>query len=108
MVTPLHGPQPEWWGSDEVVGVFINDPNTPPTITADHLGQAFGLTPAEARLLWALAEGKRLETYAEEAALSLHTVRGYLKTLFLKMDCNRQSELVRKATGVIRLAIDPR
>ena len=92
----------------DVVGVFINDPDAPPTITATHLAQAFGLTGAESRLLWALAEGKTIGAYAEEAALSLHTVRGTLKILFAKMDCHRQSDLVRKATALMRFAVEPR
>ncbi len=106
MVAPLHGVQHPWWGREDAAGVFINNPDAAPTITAAHLTEAFSLTPAEGRLLWALAAGKRIESYAEEAALSLHTVRGYLKALFQKMDCHTQSDLVRRATGLIRMSVD--
>jgi DNA-binding CsgD family transcriptional regulator/GAF domain-containing protein len=55
---------------------------------------ALGLTPAEGRLVAALAAGQSLEAYAQEAGLRLHTVRSVLKTIFAKTDTHRQSELV--------------
>ncbi len=43
----------------------------------------------------ALSEGKRLETFAEEAGVTTHTVRHQLKQIFRKTDTTRQSELIK-------------
>ena len=43
----------------------------------------------------ALSEGKRLETFAEEAGVTTHTVRHQLKQIFRKTETTRQSELIK-------------
>lgn len=55
---------------------------------------AFKLTPAEAALAQGLFNGLSLKDYADSKALSLHTARTQLKTIFSKTDTRRQSELV--------------
>lgn len=57
----------------------------------------FSLTPAEAGLLQALMQDRRIEDYAAERGVSVTTVRTQLAHLFRKTSTNRQSELVRLA-----------
>ncbi|KQQ45617.1 hypothetical protein ASF58_18735 [Methylobacterium sp. Leaf125] len=54
----------------------------------------FDLTPAEARLLQALAGGLRLQTYAESVGVQTSTVRTQLTSIFNKTGTKRQAELL--------------
>jgi DNA-binding CsgD family transcriptional regulator len=58
------------------------------------LSQAFGLTSAEAKLAARLADGTSLTEAAEELTISRGTARSQLKTVFMKTETHRQSQLV--------------
>jgi DNA-binding CsgD family transcriptional regulator len=58
------------------------------------LVDAFGLTPAEARLASIIAEGLNPEHAAERLEISKATARNQLKAIFAKTATRRQSELV--------------
>jgi DNA-binding CsgD family transcriptional regulator len=58
------------------------------------LNMLFDLTPAEARLLQALAGGSRLQSYAESVGVQTSTVRTQLTSIFNKTGTKRQAELV--------------
>ena len=51
------------------------------------------LTPAEARVARAIAEGGDLKTLAAGLSLSVDTLRGQLKSVFRKTGTRRQNEL---------------
>jgi DNA-binding CsgD family transcriptional regulator len=73
--------------------VFIRDPNR--SISAVSALQAlFQLTPAEARIAQALANGKSLAEIAREQRAHLQTVRKQLKAVFGKTGTNRQAQCV--------------
>jgi DNA-binding CsgD family transcriptional regulator len=63
---------------------------------ADALERVYDLTPAQARLLRALIDGKRLADYAGEAGLSMNTVKSHLRQIFEKTGENRQADLIRR------------
>jgi DNA-binding CsgD family transcriptional regulator len=75
--------------------LFITDPEEGTRLDSRMLRQLFGLTPAEIRLCIALAEGKSVEEYAREAAISSNTARTHVKRIYSKTGVRRQSELVR-------------
>lgn len=52
------------------------------------------LTPAEYRLLQALARGESIARHAESMSISKHTVRSHLKRIFEKTGSHSQHELV--------------
>lgn len=58
------------------------------------LGRLYDLSAAELRVSSALLAGKSPEEYAQEAGITLNTVRTQLKSLFRKTGTHRQSELV--------------
>ncbi|WP_298964733.1 helix-turn-helix transcriptional regulator [uncultured Methylobacterium sp.] len=58
------------------------------------LNMLFNLTPAEARLLQALAGGLRLQSYAESVGVQKSTVRTQLTSIFNKTGTKRQAELL--------------
>lgn len=61
------------------------------------LRHEYRLTPAEARLVRALAEGERLADYAERTGVRLTTAKTHLSSVFDKTGIRRQAELVRLA-----------
>ena len=56
--------------------------------------EAFGLTPQEARLVIALANGGTLEEFSSETGVSKNTARTHLYASFRKMGVSQQSSLV--------------
>jgi DNA-binding CsgD family transcriptional regulator len=68
------------------------EPRSRPAVSL--LKTAFGLTPAEARVAAALAHGSTLQGVADELGISRETARDQLKSVFLKTDTHRQSQLV--------------
>lgn len=73
--------------------IFIRDPNR--SISAVAALQAlFQLTPAEARIAEALANGKSLAEIAVSQRASRQTVRKQLKAIFAKTGTNRQAQCV--------------
>ncbi|MCJ8158467.1 LuxR C-terminal-related transcriptional regulator, partial [Sphingomonas sp. LaA6.9] len=77
-------------------------------IPDDRLRKAYGLTPAEARLLSALVAGERLSAYAERTQVSITTAKFHLSALFAKTGVRRQTDLIRLALAdpVLRLHVD--
>ncbi|HEY5211089.1 MAG TPA: helix-turn-helix transcriptional regulator [Stellaceae bacterium] len=73
--------------------LFIRDPEA-----LSPAGQAlqalFGLTPAEAAVANALADGKSVDEIAASAGITLNTARTHLKNIFAKTGTNRQATLV--------------
>jgi DNA-binding CsgD family transcriptional regulator len=57
------------------------------------LMSVFGFTRAEARLAAALADGTSIKDIAKQLNISCDTVRHQLKSVFLKTDSHRQSQL---------------
>ena len=79
------------------------------TIEAARLGQAFDLTPAEARLLSALVGGERIAAYARRTGVSVNTAKTHLRQLFSKTGEQRQAGLIRLALTdpILRLVAAP-
>ena len=82
-------------GKEVLVFVRIRDGRLRPSPSIDQLRSAFGITPAEARVLAALMAGQSPKQYAAAQDLSFHTVRSQIGSVMAKMDCKRQIDLVR-------------
>jgi DNA-binding CsgD family transcriptional regulator len=61
---------------------------------SEMLSQAFGLSPAEARLASLMASGISPEQAAEELGIARETARNQLKAVFAKTATHRQGELI--------------
>jgi DNA-binding CsgD family transcriptional regulator len=72
--------------------VFVRDPEKL-TLASTPLQGLFGLTPAEAAIARALAEGQTVEAITKAHHISLNTVRTHLKSIFAKTGTRRQAEL---------------
>jgi DNA-binding CsgD family transcriptional regulator len=96
LVTPLAGTRPHPLGVEGVAAaVLVSDPTTVRTVPARRLAAQFGLTAKESQLLSLLIAGKTPETAADELRVSIATVRTHLRHLLVKMNCARQSDLMR-------------
>lgn len=67
-----------------------------PALEIDRLAQWFGLTPAEARVAEALAEGESVQDYAARSGVSVNAVRFHLKHIFHKTETASQAQLVAR------------
>lgn len=80
---------------DAAVIVFVSDPERMMEAPPDLLRRLYGLTVAESRLAALLLEGLSVARAAEKLEVSPHTARTQLKSIFLKTETRRQSELIR-------------
>jgi DNA-binding CsgD family transcriptional regulator/PAS domain-containing protein len=63
-------------------------------IAPDTLSEAYGLTPAEALVAIAIANGMSVEDISRAHKTSSHTVRSQLRSIYEKLNVSRQAELV--------------
>jgi DNA-binding CsgD family transcriptional regulator/PAS domain-containing protein len=83
-----------------VAAVFIG---APPDAQdgADAVAAAFGLTPAETKVLASLFAGRSLADTAATLGITRPTAKTHLEHIFLKTGVTRQGELMRLWTGLI-------
>jgi DNA-binding CsgD family transcriptional regulator/PAS domain-containing protein len=88
-----------------VAAVFIG---APPDARggSDALAAAFGLTPAETKVLASLFAGRTLNETAATLGITRATSKTHLEHIFLKTGVTRQAELMRLWTGLISPTTD--
>lgn len=74
--------------------ILIIDPESTPRSHVVTIQRLFALTPAEARLALAIADGKSPEVCAAELSLTLPSLRQLTKQVMAKTETHRQAELV--------------
>jgi DNA-binding CsgD family transcriptional regulator len=96
LAAPLRPPDQLFGAEGKMAIIFISDiASRQPS--AGRLAETFGLTPAEGRLLHVLLQGHGLGEAAALLGISVNTAKTHLRSLFGKMDCSRQADLVRIA-----------
>ena len=75
--------------------ILIADPEARLRRQAERLHRVYGLTPAEANVVVALAQGGDRAAIAERLGTSVPTVRSQLTSIFDKTGVRRQADLVR-------------
>ncbi len=81
--------------SDAVVVLFVVDPESGRSTTAEVLEDLYELTHSEAQIVRLIAQGMSLEEAATARGVSMNTARSHLKHAFAKTGTGRQSELLR-------------
>lgn len=92
-------------GNSCALMAFISDPAVPLAAEEATLGELFGFSPAEARLVLALIAGKQLPDIAREIGVSYNTVRTQLARAMNRTETRTQVELallVTRALGGVR------
>jgi DNA-binding CsgD family transcriptional regulator/PAS domain-containing protein len=89
---------------DAAVLVFVIDPANRSSIPLARIMDAYGLTPAEARVALASSSGKTVSETAQLLALSPNTIKTHLRRVFAKTATGRQAELARlmASMGTVR------
>lgn len=72
----------------------------------DLLQRGFGLTPSEARLAATITAGLSLQEIATRFGVGIGTLRTQLKSVFIKTDTRRQSELVALLGQLVLFTIE--
>lgn len=85
---------------DAAVLLFIFDPAYRAGVSPELIRDAFGLTPAEARVALATSSGLSIPEAALQLRLSPNTVKTHLRRVFAKTSTVRQSELARLITSL--------
>ena len=75
-------------------GGFVVDPHLFQSLLEKPEDPLPALTPRELMVLRQLASGKDTATVARQLGLSVHTCRGYVKSLLVKLDAHSQLEAV--------------
>ncbi|MDH5183713.1 MAG: LuxR C-terminal-related transcriptional regulator [Gammaproteobacteria bacterium] len=76
--------------------IFVASNASQVEIEPKSLQTLYRLSKAESRLTLALVNGQSLDEISEQYHVSKHTLRTQLKSIYSKMDCCRQAELVVK------------
>lgn len=80
--------------ANQMVALFILDPDQHSAPSPDIVADMFGLTLSEATIVCHLILGETIQTAAERSGVTLSTARTYLKRVFGKTATTKQSELI--------------
>jgi DNA-binding CsgD family transcriptional regulator len=94
------------WPCSHVIGMIWLVPMTTSTEAVPLLSRLFELTPAETRLLRAIARGDELRDAAEQLRISVHTARSQLKSIFRKTGRRSQSQLMALLNRVTMIELE--
>jgi DNA-binding CsgD family transcriptional regulator len=86
--------------ADAAVLLFIVDPASCGGIPLVWIMDAYGLTPAEARVALAASSGLTIPETAHRLNVSPNTVKTHLRKVFAKTGTNRQAELARLMASI--------
>ncbi len=95
-IMPIAQRRGPWLNAPEARAVvFVSDPEAPAAETAEAAMEAYGLTPAEKKLLNELIAGRSLKEAADSLSITRATSRNRLARIMTKTETHRQSELLR-------------
>ena len=80
--------------------LIVTPVSRPEVPSAAVIGGLFDLTPAEARVARAIAEGQSLRSLAAKTGVSEATLRVQLRSIFTKTGLNKQADLVAFLSGI--------
>lgn len=93
------GREARTWTGRPVIALFAHDPCHKAAMDAGLLGEAFGLSPAEANLAIAIEAGVTVEAYARTGGVSVATIRTQLQKAMQKLGVQRQLDLARSISA---------
>ncbi|MEE4186585.1 MAG: LuxR C-terminal-related transcriptional regulator [Gammaproteobacteria bacterium] len=65
-------------------------------VDAAHVEEFFNLTPAQARVVVALAQGESAETAAASLNISVNTVRSHLRSIYAKLEVSNKAQMLHR------------
>lgn len=105
LVTPITTAQPNGTHTGAAqAAIYVSDPQQHQPIVPESLCSAYDLSPKEAEIAIAIANGLALEAIAITNNTSVNTLKTHLKSIFRKLNIHRQAELVKIVmTGPFRV-----
>ncbi len=97
VVSPLRAGSSPLLGVQSNILIAIHDPEQRTAATVDLVRDLLQLSTGAAKVVKALLDGIDLKDYADEANISINTVKFHLKAAFAKTGARSQADLVRKA-----------
>ena len=92
---------------DVAATLYLIDPQIDTSKMLSPLCKLYGLSPVETVLVCHLAAGETVASAAQQMHVKEQTARGYLKTIFIKTETKRQTELiVLMLSSLIRMKRD--
>ncbi|MCV6602698.1 MAG: hypothetical protein OIF54_14255 [Cohaesibacter sp.] len=83
--------------------LFIENPEPLDHLTPLTLYRLYKLTPAESRLVIHMCQGGALQTYAEQAQVSINTARNQMRSVLQKTEDRKQTQMVQRVMTETRL-----
>ncbi|MEZ5729713.1 MAG: LuxR C-terminal-related transcriptional regulator [Burkholderiaceae bacterium] len=96
-------PTMQAFGTDPLAVLLMHPIGLAEDIDPFVVGQVLGLTPAEASVATALAQGETPAQISAQRGVSLHTIRSQLRAIYDKTRVTRQADLVRLIVGISRI-----
>ena len=87
---------------DGEVLLTIHDPESVTSAPTQLFATVYDISTQAAQLLSALIRGQTLAEHAEQAGISVNTAKFHLKAAFQATGTQRQSDLIRQATALVR------
>ena len=107
VVTPMSVESSLLFDHSATSAIFVSEPDVQVNGSPERLRRIYGFTPVEAEVAARIAAGMRLPAISDALGITIHTVRGHLKQLFVKTDTHRQPDLVRVlVTGMAGLRLE--
>src|SRR6218665_2654978 len=78
-------------GATTAAIVYVSGDRRSRSDRCEQLTDLFGLLPSEARLAWAIAQGRSISEAAEELGLTVETARNYSKKIYSKVGARGQA-----------------
>jgi len=105
--TPLEAESERHLGREPAAVLLLSDTESGMRTPAGLLRELFGLSAAEARLAFRLANGDSLNAAAASFGVAKSTVVSQLGGIFSKTQTSRQSELIGLLRDLPRLCVGP-
>lgn len=83
-------------GQDSFAAIFITKSNERYQLAIPYLQEVFGLTKRESEICELFVNGFDFQDIANFCNLSISSVRTYFKSIYTKLNCNSQTEVLRK------------
>ncbi len=105
VIRPLHPEIPLLLGQSGLyVAVYFYEPEAPVTLDSERLRSLYALSEAEARVAAAMVATPDSAEISKQCAISMHTVRSHVKSIFAKTQTHNRAELMKcLLTGPARL-----
>ena len=88
---------------EAVFAVFFRDLSQDTNVSEEVMRKLFSLTVAEATLASLLVKGLTIDDAAEQLHVSRNTIRTQLQSVFSKLGCYRQTDVVRTILGSVAM-----